>query len=315
MNKKIKIGVVIFCAAIVFLWWAYMYIGGTKETSLNYYWAAALAGSAILFGLIGMATAKHWSWLKSDMGKGVFFISLGVVMWGLAQAGWTYYIFASDQEVVQSKLLDLVFFASIPLWTYGILKLSKATGAKYGLKSTKGKLLVVILPIIMIAFSYYFLIIVARGGLVAITERGYWISFFDYAYALGDVINLTLAITIFGLSFKMLGGRFKTPILATLTSFGLMYLADFAFSYLDGKEKYYNGDISDLLFLIAITTFGIAFCLLDPTKTVKSKYTYANSQPISELNNQNVETENQQIPQPQEPTLAHDQENINNQEQ
>jgi hypothetical protein len=296
MNKKVKISTVIFCATVVFLWWAYMYATGTKETNLNYYWAAALAGIAILFGLLGLFTSKRWSWLKSDMGKAIFSISLGVVMWGIAQAGWTYFIFAyPDQEVVQSKLLDLVFFISIPLWTYGILKLSKATGAKYRLKSTKGKLLVTFLPIIMFIFSYYFLIVVARGGLESVNERGYWITFFDYAYAIGDVINLTLAIAIFGLSWNLLGGRFKKPILAVLTGFGLMYIADFAFSYLDGKGLYYNGDISDLMFLIAMTTFGVALCLLDPGRAVAKK---VNNEVVTQEVSQPNESQNQ-IEEPQ----------------
>jgi hypothetical protein len=266
MNKRIKIYTILVLSFIWVVFWAELFFTSTKEQSINYWWQAGLAGIAILFGIFGMLTAKNWSWLKSGVGKGVFFISLGVVMWGLGQAGWTYYLLKyPGQEVVQSKIIDVLYFSSIPLWTYGIVKLSKATGAKYGLKTMKGKVLIGVLSVIMIIFSYYFLVVVARGGLSYFQDRSAWISFFDLGYAIGDAINLTIAIAIFGLSWRYLGGRFKRPIIAILSSFGLIYLADFLFSYYDGKGMYYNGNAVDLLYLLTISTVGLALCLLDPS--------------------------------------------------
>lgn len=245
-----------------------------------------MAAIAILFGVFGMLTAKKWSWLKSGVGQGVFFISLGVVMWGLGQAGWTYYLLKyPGQEVVQSKIIDVLYFASIPLWTYGILKLSKATGAKFGLKSVKGKILVAALSLIMVAFSYYFLVVVARGGLSYFDGQSVWISFFDLGYAIGDAINLTIAIAIFGLSWRYLGGRFKGPIMIILASFGLIYLADFLFSYYDGNDMYYNGNAVDLLYLLTIATLGLALCMLDPSKKVISTPVENTSNPDKTIDN------------------------------
>lgn len=266
MNKRIKIYIILIITVIWVLFWAALFFKGTKEQAVNYWWQAGMAFFAVLIGVFGMLTAKNWSWLKSGVGQGVFFISLGVVMWGLGQAGWTYYLIKfPGEEVVQSKIIDVLYFASIPLWTYGILKLSKATGAKFGLKKVKGKILVAGLSFLMILFSYYFLVVVARGGLSYFEGQSVWISFFDLGYAIGDAINLTIAIAIFGLSWRLLGGRFKRPILAVLSSFGLIYLADFLFSYYDGKDVYYNGNIVDLLYLLTIFTMGLALCLLDPS--------------------------------------------------
>jgi len=266
MNKRIKIYTILGLTLVWVLFWAILFFTATKGKAINYWWQAGMAGIAIIFGIFGMLTAKNWSWLKSGVGQAVFFISLGVVMWGLGQAGWTYYLLKyPGQEVVQSKVIDVLYFASIPLWAYGILKLSKATGAKYGLKAMKGKILVAVLSLIMIAFSYYFLVVIARGGLSYFHDRTVWISFFDLGYAIGDAINLTIAIAVFGLSWKFLGGRFKRPIIAILFSFGLIYLADFLFSYYDGRDSYYNGNPVDLIYLLTIFTIGFALCLLDPS--------------------------------------------------
>jgi hypothetical protein len=187
-------------------------------------------------------------------------------MWGLGQSGWAYYTIAyPGQEVVYNKLVDVLYFSSIPLWMYGIWCLSKATGAKYGLKSMLSKMIVIVTSIIIMGISCYFLIIVARGGSAYFEDQTIWNGFFDLAYAFGDAINLILAVVIFGLSWKYLGGRFKLPIIAILSAFGLIYLADFWFSYADGKGQYYNGHPCDLLYIAMVAIMGIGLCLLDPS--------------------------------------------------
>jgi hypothetical protein len=267
MNKTIKLEIIIGLSVLLLIAQAALFVSGTKEQIINYWWAAGLSAMAIITGLLGLITSKNWSWLKSGVGKGVFFISLGIIMWGIGQAGWTYYLF-KDPTVTSppERILDVLFMSSIPFWFYGALKLSKATGAKYGLKKYSGKILAVALVAIMAAVSYYFLIIVARGGLDYLQNKSVVDIVVDLGYSIGEGIIFTLALVIFGLSWKFLGGRFKYPIIAILIGFGILYLADFAFSYLNGQEKYYNGDISDLLFLVAFTVFGVGLCLLDPTK-------------------------------------------------
>lgn len=266
MTKKIKVLIIIAITVLLAGVWLALYLTKTQSQTINYWWQAGLAALSIIAGVLGLITAKKWSWLKSGVGRGVFFISLGLIMWGLGQAGWAYYTIAyPGEEVVYNKLVDVLYFSSIPLWTYGILSLSKATGAKFGLKSSLSKLLVVVTTVIMLAVSYYFLIIVARGGSTYFDDQTVWNAFFDLAYAFGDAINLILAVVIFGLSWKYLGGRFKQPIIAILLAFGLLYLADFWFSYADGQGLYYNGHPCDMLYLVVVAIMGVGLCLLDPS--------------------------------------------------
>jgi hypothetical protein len=273
MNKQLKVGIIIGLATLLLVWQILMFLTDTKEQTINYWWAAGLSILAIIVGIFGMLTAKKWSWLKSGVGQGIFFISLGNLMWGIGQAGWTYYLF-KDPTVASppSRILDILFMSSIPLWFYGVLKLSRATGAKYGLKKTSGKLLAIALVIIMSIVSYYFLIVIARGGIGYLQDQSIFEGFIDLGYAIGEGIIFTLALTIFGLSWKYLGGRFKYPIVAILISFGVLYFADFAFSYLDGQSRYYNGDVSDLLFLLAFAIFGVGLCLLEPNPRPSSNH-------------------------------------------
>jgi hypothetical protein len=265
MNKKAKITIIGALTAVLLVYWVGLAITHAQYELINYVWQAGLSVNAILFGLFGMLAAKRWSWLKSGVGQGVFFISLGLLMWGLGQAGWTYAVIKDpNYQTPPSRIIDIMYSCSIPLWTYGMLRLSKATGAKYGLKSLGAKLGVAGLIAVMLALSYYFLVVVARGGVSYFHSDTFWTIFYDLWYAAGDAINLTLALAIFGLSWKYLGGMFKKPILLILLGFAMIYISDFLFSFYDGKGQYYNGHWTDLPYLAMVAIFGAGLCLLDP---------------------------------------------------
>ena len=118
----------------------------------------------------------------------------------------------------------------------------------------------------MIAISYYLLVVVARGGWASYSQQTLWAQFFSLGYSVGDAIIFTIALAIFGLSWKHLGGRFKYPILTILAGFGVMYIADTVFNYRSLNNTYYNGDISDILYLASIIILCIALCMLDPSR-------------------------------------------------
>lgn len=289
MNKKFKLYAIVTISSLMLTTWAVIFFTGTREQNLNYWWQIAMGLSALVFAVFGILTAAKWNWLKSGVGRGVFFISLGLLMWSFGQLGWSYFLFADPgTEAPQSHLLDIVDFSAIPLWFIGILMLSKATGAKYGLKKISGQILVFLVSVIMIFLSYYFLVEVARGG-AAYFEQTFWKSFFDLGYSIGDAIITTTAIAIFALSWKMLGGRFRLPIIVILVGFVLLYFADFSFSYYDGKGVYYNGNITDLLFMLAITAFGLGVSMLDPNHVRKNKAPSKPAELSAELDNEKEE--------------------------
>ena len=267
MSKNLKLIILVAISLAMVVFWAALAFTSTKYKTINYWWQAMLSASAIIFGIFGLLSAKQWSWLKSGVGRSVFFISGGLIMWGLGQAVWSYDVLTNpSQQSPNSLLLNVLYWSALPFWAYGILKLSKATGAKYGLRPLKAKVLAAALIIVMFAISYVVLVNVARGGSAYFHQNYSFLDYFwDLGYAAGDAINLIIASIIFGFSWKYLGGKFKRPILVTLFAFLLIYLADFWFSYRDGQHLYYNGDWTDLLYLLAVTTFGVGLCLMDPT--------------------------------------------------
>lgn len=275
MNKKAKLYLLLTISSFMLVWWALLFFTNTREQQINYYWQVAMGMSALLFAVIGIFTAAKWNWLKSGVGRGIFFISCGLLMWGLGQLGWSYYLFADPGvEAVPSHIPDYIYFTALPLWFYGIITLSKATGARYGIRKLSGKITVALIALLMAFLSYYFLVVVARGG-TDYFSLPFQDIFFDLGYSIGDAILLTIVLAIFALSWNMLGGRFKAPIVAILAAFIFLFFADFSFSYTNGQNMYYNGNIADLFFFLTVSVFGIGVAMLDPghVRSAKAKAT------------------------------------------
>ena len=266
MTKKLKLIIVIASSALMVLYWLALAVTNTKYKYINYWWQALMSAAALTYGVLGLYSAKQWSWLKSGVGKSVFFISVGLILWGLGQAAWTYFVLKDpSQQSPNTHIMDFLYFSALPFWSYGIFKLSKASGARYGIRTARAKILVAVLTVVMLIVSYIVLVNIARGGLSYFHQgTSYWTIFYDLGYAAGDVVNLILALAIFGLSWRYLGGRFKRPILVILLAFVFLYMADFWYSYRNALGSYYNGDWVDLLYSLTVSTFGLGLCLLDP---------------------------------------------------
>lgn len=248
MNFSKESKIVFLYYLLIVVYWAVLYFQGIKEQPVNYYYQVAEGFIPIVGGIWGMMKSKKWGFLKSKVGAGVFYISLGIFSWGVGQMLWSvYYNLIQHTEVPYPSLADVGFIMAIPFWVIGIVYLSKATGARFSLKHMHGKILLFIIPLLAMIASYFLLIVVARGGVIDFAEGGLKLAF-DIAYPLGDLIILTFALVVYGLSFNYLGGRYKFPIIIIIAGFVLMYFSDFSFSYTTTLGTYYNGHWVDLMF-------------------------------------------------------------------
>lgn len=235
---------------------------GMKDVPYNFIFAFAYGLLPLFAGIVGIENSQKWGYLKSSMGKALLFFSLGLLSWGVGETIWSYYNFFLNQEVPYPALSDVGFILACPFWAIGTFYLSQATGAKYGLKKVSGRLLLISVPVVALLVSYYLLIIVARQGVFPI-EGGLIKVFFDLAYPISDVIILTMAFLIYGLSLNYLGGKFKVPVLITLAGFIGMYIADFSFSYTTTVGSFYNGSWVDLMFASALFVMGFGLLNFD----------------------------------------------------
>lgn len=243
---------------VMCIFWAGLQASGIKNLTINLIWGIGINFIPLFGGVFGLFTARRWG-LRGAVGKGVFYLSSGLLSWSAGNWIWSYYNFFHNVNVPYPSLADIGYITAVPLWMAGIFFLSKATGAKIGLRKIGGSLYIIFLPIIAAIFSYYFLYVIARNSSFDWSDSSMLKIFFDIAYPVGDWIILTQAFLIWGLSLKYLGGRYRWPVFITLFGFVAMFFADFSFSYMTTLNTYYNGSISDLFFVAAlfIISFGI----------------------------------------------------------
>lgn len=260
-TKESKI--IFFYFILVAIWWLVLYLLNVKYNIHNYLYQFGFGLIPLLGGFSGIFKSKKWGFLYSKVGTAIFFMSAGLISWGLGQMAWSFYNIVLKVEVPYPSFADVGYIGAVPLWAIGIVYLSKATGARFSLKRLHGKVFLFLIPLLASIVSYYLLIVVARGGSIDLNE-GFMKLFFDFAYPIGDLIILTLALLIYGLSFNYLGGRFKIPIVTLVAGFILMYVTDFSFSYVTTIETYYNGHWVDLLFPTVMTILAFGINNLDP---------------------------------------------------
>jgi hypothetical protein len=257
-NKYQKLTAFYFLLMVVF--WAILFFSHTKSGNANFWFSFLFGLIPLLGGIVGMFKAKIWGGLKSALGKAVFFISLGLFLWGLGETIWSYYNFIRHVPAPYPSLADIGFAPSIFFWILGTLFLAKATGALFALKKSHwAKVFVILVPILLLIPSYYIQIKLARGGVLIPQGETELKVILDIAYPFGDFLALLFAAVVYGLSYKYFGGLYRRAVSFILAGLGVMFFADSVFSYATTKGTYYNGDWGDMLLAtgLFLITFGV----------------------------------------------------------
>lgn len=257
LNLYQKIVLAFYIFLVVF--WVSLQLSGEKTSFTNYLYSFLFGLIPLIGGVVAMVGARTWGTLKSAVGKAVFFIGLGLFCWGFGETIWSYYNFFLGEPAPYPSLADIGFAPSVFFYGLGAIYLSKATGAKYGLRNRYAKIFVAIAPIFIFAISYYLFVTVARGGVLVPEGETPIKTVLDIVYPLGDFLALAISIIISGLSFKYIGGRYVFDGISILLGLAVMTIADAVFSYTTTVGTFYNGQFGDLLLTtgLFLLTFGV----------------------------------------------------------
>jgi hypothetical protein len=263
-NTSSKILTYFYIALVI--WWITIFTRGITDTTENYLYSFIYGLIPLLWGVAGLRTGLLWGGFKSMTGKSLMFLSLGMLAWAVGNIIWAYYNLIVRIPVPYPSLADFIFIISFPLWASGMFCLAIVTGAFFALRRSKGKLVLFFIPLVVIFASYYLLFVVARGGVLD-PNGGVLKLFLDVAFPAWDVIILTMAMLIYGLSYNFLGGKFKWPIIILLLGFGMSYITDFSFSYTTTLDTFFVGSWVDLLFATSQFLIALGVTLINPQST------------------------------------------------
>lgn len=247
----------LYIIGIVFLllsaWWLTIYFRGLVDENENTYFTLVYPWFSLYGGIIGLVVAARWGGLKSVIGRGLSSFSFGLLAQFFGQASYAYYIYVSGVDVPYPSIGDIGYFGSIIFYVYGVVQLGKATGGILSLKSYSGKMQAFFIPMAMLFFSYWYFL------------RGYefdWssplIPLLDFGYPLGQAIYVSLAILVYLLSRKKLGGIMRMPLLYLLFALIWQYCCDYVFLYQAYRETWYVGGINDFMYFVSYVAMTLA---------------------------------------------------------
>jgi hypothetical protein len=253
------------CYLLVTLFWGWIHYSGLTEGTYNYLYSFLFGLIPFIGGVVAIGLSSVWGGTKSAIGKAVLFIGLGVFLWGCGENIWSYYNFVINVAAPYPSLADIGFAPSIFFYGIGAIYLTRATGARFALRSHPWAKWFAFLAFVAVTLlSYYILVIVARGGVLVPEGETMTKAFLDVVYPLGDLLAAVLAVIISGLSFPYLGGRYRIDIYAILAGLAVMFIADSIFSYTTTIGTYYNANFGDLI--LSTGTFLITFGVLGFTR-------------------------------------------------
>jgi hypothetical protein len=235
-------GLSVFFAALV-VWWLSIYIRGLTEGPQNNAYTLIYPFLSLIGGLLGLIVAKKWGGLKSMLGKAISMFSFGLLAQFLGQAIYAYYIYVKGIEVPYPSWGDLGYFGSVIFYILGSIYLIKVTGFKFSIKSLKGKILLLVIPIILLKISYFFFL---QGYEYDMSNK--LKVLLDFGYPLGQAIYVSIALLAYLMCRNFMGGLLKKPLIFIIIVLVFQYLCDFTFLYQASRGTWYVGGINDFMY-------------------------------------------------------------------
>jgi hypothetical protein len=174
--------------------------------------------------------------------------TVGMTLWFLGELSWAIYTFLLNVEIPYPSIADIFWLGGyipllIALFVYSRLFVSVLSNRKKALIAA----IIIILGVLVSAA----LIIPIMG-----VEENLATLIIDLAYPLLDIALLSMALV--GLAIFQKGGLGKSWLWIIL---GIMLnvAGDMIFSYTTAQGTYYNGHLSELLFIYGYLFFTIAF--------------------------------------------------------
>ncbi|HZP55388.1 MAG TPA: hypothetical protein VFB03_01295 [Candidatus Saccharimonadales bacterium] len=236
--------------AIIFLiyviWWgSFQSVVEQQGTSVQRF--GATYGVVCLIGAtVGFLAAKKWGGFRTVIGRSIMFYALGLLAQEAGQIIYTYYIYGAKIQIPYPSWGDVAYFGSVLLYIYATILLAKAVGVKFSWQRKRYKLQALLVFGPILSGSYWVFL------------HGYQYNWhkpitvlLDFGYPMGQAIYISLAVTAYILSRRILGGVMRAGILIVILGLVIQYISDFTFLYQSSRGTWLTGKYNDLSYLIA----------------------------------------------------------------
>lgn len=239
---------------ILSVWWIVLCLSGIQSSSAHLVFGAVYGTTMSAFGaILGLQISRTWGGMRSYMGKAILFLSLGLLAQFFGQFVFSYYNIVLGVEIPYPSLADIGYFGNIPLYIYGVMMVAKSSGVVVSMRKFGAQIQAVVIPVVMIAITYVsFLQKYEFAGTPLLT------IFLDFGYPVGQALYVSIALLIWSLTYKILGGVMRSSIVMILIALLAQFVADYNFLLQNIHETWVNGGYGDYLYLVAYYLMTLA---------------------------------------------------------
>ncbi|HSX47247.1 MAG TPA: hypothetical protein VLF63_00590 [Patescibacteria group bacterium] len=252
IKNKLQLFVTIVFLGFIAWWISFQHVVDKQGSSVN--WFENAYGLVALIGsIIGIMAMRKWGGYKTLLGKSLLFFALGLFAQEVGQLVSSYYTQIAKESLPYPSLGDVAYFGSVLLYICAAIYLAKVVRVRFSLKQTGYKAVAVLVPIILLAISYFVLLHNHQYD----TSKPLTV-FLDAGYPIGQVCYISIAIVAYLLSKKMLGGIMRPAIVLVILALFVQYVSDFTFIYQSHRNAYVPGKFDDLFYLISYFVMSLA---------------------------------------------------------
>lgn len=245
--RIIKVGakafITLFSIGLLILW-AYLQTLPVKTAQINFYFNIAVGFVYLITGLIALNYSSRD--IKKPMKNFLSIYGIGLISWGMASFIWGYYNLVVHMEIPYPSFADYFFILysflmGASFWFY--FDIFKAKINRASLRDS----------FFIVSTIYFFIFFVLYKPSYEITAP--WLEIvFNYLYPLLDATILSLAVIALRIEENKNVSSTLTLVVAVLSQ----VIGDIVFSFRMNNNSYWNGDISDLFFLISAIFYFIS---------------------------------------------------------
>lgn len=228
---------VILISFIGLFFWVFIHFIPEKDTILHYLFNIYTAVVYLLTGITGLIYYNRAPQINALKNTFLFF-SASMISWALGGFTWGFYNLILLTENPYPSIADVFFilhavFIGIAFWF--VLEIHNFRPSKTNMK----------LSIIIIMLVYFLVFFISFNSSFS-TNTPIIASILNFVYPIADSLLLTIAIIAFSAV-----NNFGFGLASISISVFLQAVGDLLFSYRQINEIYWNGDISDLFFLMS----------------------------------------------------------------
>jgi hypothetical protein len=234
------------------VWWLVIRFGSPSNNTLEWF-SGTYGVMAIVGAYLGFRISSLWGGRKSLIGRAIQFFAISLLAQEFGQITYSLYTLAFHKEIPYPSIGDIGYFGSVLLYIYGSILLARAVVVKFSAKEYVRRSVAIIIPIIILAASYFEFL------------KGYqfdWSQpltiFLDFGYPLGQAVYVSIALLVFLLSRKYLGGVMRPVILTILLALAVQYTADFMFLFQTNRGTWTTAGVNDYIYLISYFVMTVA---------------------------------------------------------